>query len=65
MSQKRQSSVDRARAELNYRVNLKAELEIAELHRKIDVLDRLVRDRAGETPPTALPGGASRAGLIE
>jgi uncharacterized membrane protein len=56
MSQNRQSSVDRNRAELNYRVNLKAEVEIAELHRKIDALDRLIRNRGiealSESPPT-------------
>jgi uncharacterized membrane protein len=50
MSQNRQSSVDRNRAELNYRVNLKAEVEIAELHRKIDALDRLLRIRGGDAP---------------
>jgi len=48
MSQNRQSSVDRNRAELNYRVNLRAEVEIAELHRKIDALDRLLRDRGAD-----------------
>jgi uncharacterized membrane protein len=58
MSQNRQSSADRNRAELNYRVNLKADVEIAELHRKIDALDRLLRDRdrgteaLSKSPPT-------------
>jgi CRP/FNR family transcriptional regulator, cyclic AMP receptor protein len=62
MSQNRQSSVDRARAELNYQVNLKAEVEIAELHRKIDVLDRRVRNqgiRASAPPAEASPEGLS------
>ncbi len=38
MSQKRQESRDRLRAEHDYRVNLKAELEIRQLHEKIDHL---------------------------
>ncbi|MDE1149404.1 MAG: DUF1003 domain-containing protein [Azospirillaceae bacterium] len=38
MSQKRQESKDRLRSENDYRVNLKAELEIRHLHEKIDYL---------------------------
>ncbi len=38
MSQNRQESKDRLRAESDYRVNLKAELEIRHLHSKIDLL---------------------------
>ncbi|MGO9567941.1 MAG: DUF1003 domain-containing protein [Desulfomonilaceae bacterium] len=38
MSQNRQESKDRLRAEYDYRVNLKAELEIRNLHEKIDNL---------------------------
>jgi uncharacterized membrane protein len=38
MSQNRQESKDRLRAEYDYRVNLKAELEIRQLHEKIDHL---------------------------
>jgi uncharacterized membrane protein len=38
MSQNRQESKDRLRAEHDYRVNLKAELEIRLLHAKIDQL---------------------------
>ncbi|MBZ0292288.1 MAG: DUF1003 domain-containing protein [Anaerolineae bacterium] len=38
MAQNRQSTKDRAVAENDYQVNLKNELEIADLHRKIDVL---------------------------
>ncbi len=38
MSQNRQESKDRLRAENDYRVNLKAELEIRHLHAKIDLL---------------------------
>lgn len=36
MSQRRQEARDRLRAENDYRVNLKAELEIRQLHEKID-----------------------------
>lgn len=38
MSQNRQESKDRLRAENDYRVNLKAELEIRQLHSKLDML---------------------------
>ena len=36
MSQNRQSSKDRLKSDLDYEVNLKAELEVAHLHRKVD-----------------------------
>ncbi len=36
MSQNRQSAKDRVAAQLDYRVNLRAELEILLLHEKID-----------------------------
>lgn len=38
MSQNRQSEIDRQHAEFDYRVNVKAELEIEALHAKIDSL---------------------------
>lgn len=38
MSQNRQAAIDRAHAEGDYRVNIKAELEIELLHQKIDEL---------------------------
>ena len=38
MSQNRQQDVDRSKAESDYRVNVKAELEIELLHHKIDQL---------------------------
>jgi uncharacterized membrane protein len=37
MSQNRQSAKDRVRAEHDYEVNLKAELEIGQIHQKLDV----------------------------
>ena len=42
MSQNRQSMHDRLRADLDYQVNVKAELAIQQLHRKIDELRGLV-----------------------
>ena len=65
MSQNRQESRDRLRAEYDYRVNLKAELEIRNLHEKVDHLLRhqwqrlleiqeiqteLMEELAGKTP---------------
>ena len=42
MSQNRQSAKDRLRSDLDYQVNFKAELEVANLHRKVDrVYERL------------------------
>jgi hypothetical protein len=36
MSQNRQAEIDRRKAEIDYRINIKAELEIEQLHQKID-----------------------------
>ncbi|MGO4125661.1 DUF1003 domain-containing protein [Inquilinus sp. YAF38] len=38
MSQNRQSEIDRQHAEVDYKINIKAELEIEQLHQKIDLL---------------------------
>ena len=38
MSQNRQNAIDRERAESDYKINIKAELEIEQLHEKIDLL---------------------------
>jgi len=38
MSQNRQAEIDRHKAEIDYRINIKAELEIEQLHQKIDLL---------------------------
>jgi uncharacterized membrane protein len=43
MAQNRQSEKDRAMAQNDYQVNLKSELEIADLHRKIDDLSDIIR----------------------
>src|SRR5205814_7290600 len=55
LSQNRQAAKDRIHADIEYDVNLKAELEIAHLHEKIDRLtgDVLVRlDRVHRLLPT-------------
>jgi uncharacterized membrane protein len=42
MSQNRLSAKDRLKSDLDYEVNLKAELEVAHLHRKVDhIYERL------------------------
>ncbi len=38
MSQNRHTEKDRLKADLDYEINLKSELEVAQLHRKIDHL---------------------------
>ncbi|HEY1696132.1 MAG TPA: DUF1003 domain-containing protein [Polyangiaceae bacterium] len=59
LSQNRQASRERVRNEVEYQVNLKAELEVAELHRKVDdlqgeLLSRLARiEKASTRPPSA------------
>jgi uncharacterized membrane protein len=45
MSQNRQDAKDRVRSELDYQVNLKAELEITQLHEKVETLQREVLER--------------------
>ena len=54
MSQNRQAAKDRLKADLDYEINLKAELEVAQLHRKIDHLtERLEAQTAQPYSPTA------------
>jgi CRP/FNR family cyclic AMP-dependent transcriptional regulator len=45
ISQNLQSSKDRVRSDIEYEVNLKAELEIAHLHEKVDHLNAKVLAR--------------------
>ena len=70
MSQNRQAEIDRRSAEHDYRVNVKAELEIELLHNKIDalreqeilqlitIIQRLSAHLAPELADTARPEGA-------
>ena len=48
MSQKRQAAKDRINSDLDFAVNRKAELEVANLHRKLDRVYDLVRERWGD-----------------
>jgi CRP/FNR family transcriptional regulator, cyclic AMP receptor protein len=48
MSQNRQASKDRLKADLDYEVNMKAELEVAQLHRKIDRLSETLQSYAAK-----------------
>lgn len=45
MSQNRQSSKDRIQADMDYEVNLKAELEVAQLHHKVDNMYERLEER--------------------
>ena len=56
LSQNRQVAKDRVRADIEYEVNLKAELEIAHLHEKIDHMSYEILARLGK--PTS-PGSSS------
>lgn len=60
MSQNRLSDIDRERAENDYKINIKAELEIELLHQKIDLLreqEILALTRAVESLSAKIDGG--------
>jgi uncharacterized membrane protein len=59
LSQNRQAAKERVRGDIEYDVNLKAELEIAHLHEKVDQLTVDVLARLDRLAPTAL-GRVSR-----
>jgi uncharacterized membrane protein len=44
MSQNRQVAKDRLKSDLDYKVNLKAEMEVAHLHRKVDHIYERIED---------------------
>ncbi len=48
MSQNRQAAKDRIKSDLDFEVNRKAELEVADLHRKLDRMYDRVQERWGE-----------------
>lgn len=62
-SQKRQADRDRVRADLEYQVNVKAHLEVMQLHQKVDrlevLLERLTDGEDGDDD-----GKAARAGRV-
>jgi uncharacterized membrane protein len=68
LSQNRQVARDRVRNDIEYEVNVKAELEIAHLHEKFDllhaeVLERLASlEKAARGPAAAQPHGQPRIG---
>ncbi|HEY7680839.1 MAG TPA: DUF1003 domain-containing protein, partial [Terriglobia bacterium] len=53
MSQNRQAAKDRLRADLDYQVNLKAELEVAHLHRKVERIYETMVERLSRLDRTA------------
>jgi uncharacterized membrane protein len=55
MSQNRQSEKDRLRANLDYQVNLKNEISLAEVLRRLDTLENLIDRRSGEAASDQAP----------
>jgi uncharacterized membrane protein len=51
MSQNRLAAKDRLKADLDYKTNLKAELEIAELHKRLDAVYELLNSRERPRSP--------------
>jgi uncharacterized membrane protein len=45
MSQNRQGTKDRMKSDLDYRIDLKGEMEIAHLHTKVDQIYEMLQDR--------------------
>jgi uncharacterized membrane protein len=54
MSQNRQDAKDRIRSELDYQVNLKAELGVSELLRKVDAMEEKLEAVSGQAAPKNL-----------
>ena len=61
LSQNRQAAKDHVRADIEYDVNLRAELEIAQLHEKLDQLNANVLARLDRLHQATQPGGAAIA----
>ena len=61
MSQNRQGSKDRLKADLDYEVNLKAELEVAQLHNKVDKIYEEMQSQFDRMQKQA--GGAASTGI--
>ena len=58
-SQKLQSNRDRIRSDLEYQVNVKAHLEVVQLHQKVDRLEGLLEKLGGTGDP------AEKAGMVQ
>ena len=54
MSQNRQDAKDRVRSELDYQVNLKAELGVAQLHVKFDRLEQRLLAEPAAAPSASV-----------
>lgn len=52
-SQKLQSDRDRIRSDLEYQVNVKAHLEVVQLHQKVDRMETLLEQVTGQSDPAA------------
>lgn len=61
MSQNRQSTKDRLKADLDYEINLKAELEVAQLHNKVDKIYEEMQAQFDRVQKAS--GGAASAGM--
>jgi uncharacterized membrane protein len=58
-SQNRQAARDRVRADIEYDVNLKAELQIQHLHEKVDQIHAQILGRLDALDPHRRPPGAT------
>ena len=56
MSQNRQAAKDRLNADLDYEVNLKAELEVAQLHSKVDKIYEEMQAQFSKMQKSSAPG---------
>jgi len=65
MSQNRQAAKDRLATALDYAVNLKAEMSIAELHRKLDQIQARTKYASTPEPLLATPADADRLPLLQ
>lgn len=61
LSQNRQAERDRVRNQIEYEVNLKAELEIAHMHERVDTMHAEVLARLERIERAGRPNGATRA----
>jgi len=59
VSQNRSGEKDRIRADLDYQVNLKAHLEVMQLHRKMDRVERMMKAVAGNAAGDSVPTSAT------
>lgn len=63
LSQNRQATKDRVRNEIEYRVNLKAELEIAHLHEKVDHMNEALLERMAAVEKGQANGATPRSSV--